>query len=62
MDDLPPGLMEMALRRVHLGDEGRLSRVYQSLSPRSRHFFQPFTHTDEEAMREWCAARWRRRT
>lgn len=48
--ETPPGLMDLVIRRLREGDAVRLSRFYASLSEQTRHFYQPFSATDVEAM------------
>jgi ribosomal protein S18 acetylase RimI-like enzyme len=47
-----PGLTDLWIRTLRQGDAQRLLRFYRSLSERSRHFFQPFSRTDQATMEQ----------
>lgn len=48
--DLPCGLTDFSVRRLCRGDEERLAEFYESLSDRSRHFFEPQRENSLEMM------------
>lgn len=46
-----PGFTDFRLRTAHIEDAERLSAFYASLSPQSRHFFEPYQDTSIENLR-----------
>ena len=51
----PDGYLDYAVRLLRPGDERPLAEFYANLSERSRYFFEPYTDTSVEAMREVVA-------
>ena len=49
---LPGQFQHLTIRPLQPGDEEGLSAFYQSLSERTRYFYQPYSKTDVEVMKE----------